>query len=194
MGQALPAAGRAAGMEWILVSPEMTAMIGRGPAPAAPMPHDPVALLFEFGGSGAQAAVRIGGRQAAADALRKVDVAATLDNLNMQGYLGPLLGVGKRPADLASGYRALLADAGRVAWSSSLPAGDEPDPYASHPSTAERIRRIEAVPEATEPDPDTRAASALFADPERWVGAAHERWLQVRGGGGLARRSEPFAP
>jgi AraC family transcriptional activator of pyochelin receptor len=60
MGQALPAAGKAAAMEWIEVSPEMTAMVGRGPAPAVPMPPDPLALLFEFGGAGARAAVRIG--------------------------------------------------------------------------------------------------------------------------------------
>ena len=60
MGQALPEAGVAASMEWIEVSPEMTAMLGRGPVRAAPLPPEPVALLFEFGGPGGTPKVRIG--------------------------------------------------------------------------------------------------------------------------------------
>lgn len=47
-------------MEWIEVSPEMTAMIGRGPARDVPLPPDPVILQYDFGGAGAQPAVRIG--------------------------------------------------------------------------------------------------------------------------------------
>lgn len=60
MRQSLPAAGRAATMDWIEVSPEMTALIGRGPIGGVPLPADPVALQFEFGGGGGQAAVRVG--------------------------------------------------------------------------------------------------------------------------------------
>ena len=48
MGQALPIAGSAASMEWIEVSPEMTALLGRGGWAAAPLPHDPVWLVFGF--------------------------------------------------------------------------------------------------------------------------------------------------
>lgn len=60
MGQALPAAGAAAFLEWIEVSPEMTAVIGRGPCAGVPMPRDPIIFQFDFGGAGAQPAVRIG--------------------------------------------------------------------------------------------------------------------------------------
>ncbi|HST37452.1 MAG TPA: AraC family transcriptional regulator [Allosphingosinicella sp.] len=47
-------------MEWIEVSPEMTAVIGRGPRAGVPMPHDPIIFQFDFGRAGAQPAVRIG--------------------------------------------------------------------------------------------------------------------------------------
>lgn len=132
-----------------------------------------------------QAAVRIAGRQAAADALRKVELAALLDELHMNAYLVPLLEAGSRPEDLASGYRAVLGDKARVAWAEALPLDAERDRYASHPPIAERIRRIQALPEQVDPvaEVDGRAASALFVDPERWVRAAHERWLVVRAEG-----------
>lgn len=133
-----------------------------------------------------RAAVRIAGRQAAADALRKVQVAAVIDNVNMEGYLVPLLETGHRPPDMASGYRALLHEPARVAWASELQPDGDHDPYASHPPTAERIRRVEALPELSDgaaSETDDRAAAALFADPDRWIRAAHENWLRVRAGG-----------
>jgi AraC family transcriptional activator of pyochelin receptor len=60
MGQKLPGAGTAGTIEWVEVSPEMTAILGRGPLEAAPHPHEPLVLSFELGGEGAQPAVRIG--------------------------------------------------------------------------------------------------------------------------------------
>lgn len=60
MGQRLPAAGTALGVEWIEVSPEMTAVIGRSAIEGMPMPADPVIFQFDFGGPGGQPAVRIG--------------------------------------------------------------------------------------------------------------------------------------
>lgn len=68
MGQRLPATGSAPGFEWIEVSPEMTAVIGRGAVEGMPMPHDPVILQFDFGGPGGQPAVRIGALGAGDDA------------------------------------------------------------------------------------------------------------------------------
>ena len=67
MGQALPAAGSALDMEWIEVSPEMTAVIGRGAIEGMPMPHNPILLQFALGGPDGQSAIRIGGRRASCD-------------------------------------------------------------------------------------------------------------------------------
>ena len=60
MGRQLPLTGRREGLEWIEVSPEMTAVIGRGLAVGVPLPSDPVILNFDTGGAGVQPAVRIG--------------------------------------------------------------------------------------------------------------------------------------
>jgi AraC family transcriptional activator of pyochelin receptor len=60
MGRKLPLAGRSEGLEWIEVSPEMTAVLGRGLAVGVPLPSDPVILIFDTGGAGVQPAVRIG--------------------------------------------------------------------------------------------------------------------------------------
>lgn len=68
MGQALPAAGQALGVEWIEVSPEMTAVIGRGALEGMPMPSDPIVLQFDCGGLAGQPAVRIGASGASDDA------------------------------------------------------------------------------------------------------------------------------
>jgi len=58
--QPLPPTGRTGGAEWIQVSPEMTAVIGRGDVAGAPLPPDPLLLCFELSGAGGHAAVRIG--------------------------------------------------------------------------------------------------------------------------------------
>jgi AraC family transcriptional activator of pyochelin receptor len=60
MGRKLPLTGRNETLEWIEVSPEMTAVIGRGLAAGVPLPSDPVILQFDTGGAGVQPAVRIG--------------------------------------------------------------------------------------------------------------------------------------
>lgn len=60
MGQKLPGAGSAGTIEWVEVSPEMTAILGRGPIGAAPHPPEPMVLSFDLGGDGAPPTVRIG--------------------------------------------------------------------------------------------------------------------------------------
>src|SRR5690349_10154960 len=67
MGRKLPLAGQNGELEWIEVSPEMTAAIGRGLAAGVPLPPDPVILHFDFGGAGVQPAVRIGAVEGASD-------------------------------------------------------------------------------------------------------------------------------
>ena len=67
MGRKLPLTGRCEGLEWIEVSPEMTALIGHGLAAGVPLPPDPVILHYDFGGAGVQPAVRIGAVEGAGD-------------------------------------------------------------------------------------------------------------------------------
>jgi len=67
MGRKLPLTGRSGHLEWIEVSPEMTALIGRGLAAGVPLPPDPVILQYEFGGAGVQPAFRFGAVESASD-------------------------------------------------------------------------------------------------------------------------------
>lgn len=87
MGQKLPGAGSAGTIEWIEVSPEMTAILGRGPFAGAPLPPAPVLLSFELGGAGAQPAVRIGGDGAGGDSDRLFLVVAHSALLRLGGRL-----------------------------------------------------------------------------------------------------------
>lgn len=68
MGQQLPLAGRTGLADWIEVSPEMTALIGRGAVADLPLPPDPVIIQFAFGSASAPPAVRIGASGASDDA------------------------------------------------------------------------------------------------------------------------------
>jgi Zn-dependent protease with chaperone function len=130
-----------------------------------------------------RAAVRVAGRQAAADALRDVEVAARADDVFKYEYLAPLLQRARRPDDLVSGWRSLIADDARTRQlAESADADRSPiDPWASHPPTHERIRRIAVLPEEAAVARDPRAASSLFRDPERWIRTASDRWLQLAG-------------
>lgn len=49
----------AAEMEFIEVSPEMTALFGRGPIGVPPLPNDPVALIYGFGEDGSPPTLRL---------------------------------------------------------------------------------------------------------------------------------------
>ena len=126
-----------------------------------------------------RAAVSVAGRQAAADALRVVQVTAIGQDLFHQAYLGPLLEAGHRPTDLRDGLRQALC--GR--WSVltgylDLPVSDA-DPYASHPPTPERVHRLAELPETHAGGTDDRAARSLLHDPGRWITAVDEQWLRL---------------
>ena len=71
--QVLPLAGATSNGEWILVSPEMTAVIGAVPAGAYPLPPEPVSLVFDLKG-GTRASVTIG------------DSVETLDGSSVVGF------------------------------------------------------------------------------------------------------------
>lgn len=104
MGQALPAAGTADSMSWIEVSPEMTALLGRGAGEGAPLPEDPVSLVFSFGGPGDPATVRIGDARSGAD-VQLVLVVARAALLRMGGR--EPIGQDKRGYHLPTELRAI---------------------------------------------------------------------------------------
>jgi AraC family transcriptional activator of pyochelin receptor len=57
---AMPAVGSGGGIEWIIVSPEMTTVLGDGPIGRAPLPPEPVLMRFAVGADDAPS-LRIGG-------------------------------------------------------------------------------------------------------------------------------------
>ncbi len=95
-------------------------------------------------------------------------------------YLVPLLERGYRPDDIAAGHRALMSDPTRVAEAQAddADAGEQSDPWASHPPTAVRIQRVAALADERELERDERAARVLWREPDRWIAAAHDRWLR----------------
>jgi Zn-dependent protease with chaperone function len=132
-----------------------------------------------------RAAVRVAGRQAAADALHRVEITGRTEALYREAYLLPLLQSECRPRDLAGGLRQLLRDPRRVEELRSDPAFEEQavDPWASHPPTDQRIARVAELADAVAAAADDRPARVLWHDPERWAQLAHERWLDLVTGG-----------
>lgn len=124
-----------------------------------------------------RAAVRVAGRQAAADALQAVEVAGLAEQVLHEAYLLPLLQAGHRPADLASGLAALLAEDRSLQQLQAEHEDGQVDPWASHPPTPVRIARVAALPETEVNAPDERRARCLLRDPERWIRSSNERWL-----------------
>ena len=141
-----------------------------------------------------RAAVQIAGRRNAADALHRVGLAGDAEALYRVCYLRPLLEAGCRPPDLAFGLRKLLRDPARLAeLSEELAVEQEQDPWATHPPTMERIRRLAALPEPSgDVATDDRPASVLWSDAERWTQVAHETWLRVLTGGRTDLRVVPW--
>ncbi|MDF2709145.1 MAG: hypothetical protein K0R62_4797, partial [Nonomuraea muscovyensis] len=110
-------------------------------------------------------AVAIGGRQATAQALRKINDTAIAWALYVQNYLTLAGADGCRPATVFNGFHALLNDPARQAEIARL-AGEphESSPYDSHPALADRLAAIEVLPEPAQV-PDPRPAQTLLRDP-----------------------------
>ena len=89
MGRKLPLTGRSGRLEWIEVSPEMTALIGRGLAASVPLPPDPVILEYDFGGAGVQPAVRIGAVEGMGDDADLLFLFVARDALHRMGGTNP---------------------------------------------------------------------------------------------------------
>lgn len=89
MGRRLPLTGRSESLEWIEVSPEMTAVIGRGLAAGVPLPSDPVILQYDFGGAGVLPAVRIGAVGGTSDGADMLFLFVARDALHRMGGDNP---------------------------------------------------------------------------------------------------------
>lgn len=112
-------------------------------------------------------AVRLGGRDAAADALERVVVASGVFEFLVQEYAAPLWQARCWPVDLYGGLRRLLAEPARAEQLQALRAAllaAPGDRWDSHPPLGERLGFIASLrggPVTT----DQRAARALLNDP-----------------------------
>ncbi|MFJ1592937.1 M48 family metallopeptidase [Kitasatospora albolonga] len=127
------------------------------------------------------AAARIAGRDATASALREIPVidAAHDFYLNRYATLGADAGLLPPPGEFLGGFRRLLAarheevDAMRGG-----PLPTEPvSPYDSHPPIAERVARIEALPDDGRASDPARPSLSLLADTERTLATVEEAVL-----------------
>ncbi|MFE7456331.1 M48 family metallopeptidase [Streptomyces sp. NPDC057554] len=127
------------------------------------------------------AAARIAGRDATASALREIPVidAAHDFYLNRYATLGAGAGLLPPPGEFLGGFRHLLAarheevDAMRGG-----PLPTEPvSPYDSHPPIAERVARIEALPDDGRASDPARPSLSLLADTERTLATVEEAVL-----------------
>ncbi|HET7490207.1 MAG TPA: M48 family metallopeptidase [Acidimicrobiales bacterium] len=134
-----------------------------------------------------RAAVRVAGRQAIADALARLEVAARAEALLRNTYLVPMLDAGYRPDDVGRGLRELLVQPARVRELLAGRAAAVGHPWASHPPTEQRIAQLGALPEEGTPAPDQRAARAVLRDPQRVLMAADEHWLRLVNGGSVSQ-------
>ncbi|TDD31245.1 hypothetical protein E1286_45160 [Nonomuraea terrae] len=119
-------------------------------------------------------AVMIGGRQAMANALRKIHTTALAWDVYASGYLSLTGAGGARPSTVFGGFHQLMSDPVRQAQLAEL--GEQPDevsPYDSHPSLAERLAAIERLPEPPH-TPDPRSALTLLVDADVAVRAVEQ--------------------
>ncbi|MFE7708249.1 M48 family metallopeptidase [Streptomyces sp. NPDC057486] len=126
------------------------------------------------------AAARIAGRDATASALRELPALDAAHGFYMNAYatLGVEAGMLPLPGEVLGGVRHLLAarqdelDEMR----GSLPT-EPSSPYDSHPPIAERVARIEALPDDGRASEPVEPSLALLADPERALAAVEEAVL-----------------
>ncbi|MFJ6885408.1 M48 family metallopeptidase [Streptomyces sp. M54] len=126
------------------------------------------------------AAARIAGRDATSSALREIPVidAAHDFYLNCYATLGVDAGLLPPPGEFLGGFRHLLAGRHEEldALRGELPT--EPvSPYDSHPPIAERVARIEALPDDGRASDPVRPSLSLLADADRSFAAVEETVL-----------------
>jgi Zn-dependent protease with chaperone function len=126
------------------------------------------------------ASVRVAGRDSAASALREVNALGSAHAFYMSSYatLGVGAGLLPRPGEVFGGLRRLL-DA-RSAELEELRRELSTEPasrYDSHPSLAERVARIEALPDDGRGRRAARPALELLADPDAVLAALEQAVL-----------------
>lgn len=116
------------------------------------------------------AAARIAGRDATASALREIPVLDAAHGFYMQSYATLGTGAGLLPphGEVFGGLRHLLAGRSEELeeMRRALPE-EEQSPYDSHPPIAERIARIEQLPDDGRALTGARPALSLLTDPAR---------------------------
>ncbi|MFG3392233.1 MULTISPECIES: M48 family metallopeptidase [Streptomyces] len=127
------------------------------------------------------AAARIAGRDATASALREIPVIDAAHDFYLNSYatLGTDAGLLPPPGEFLGGFRRLLAarhEELAAMRGGRLPA--EPvSPYDSHPPIAERVARIEALPDDGRASDPARPSLSLLSDAEGALAAVEETVL-----------------
>ncbi len=116
------------------------------------------------------AAARIAGRDATASALREIPVLSAAHGFYMDSYATLGVGAGLLPphGEVYGGLRHLLAArADELDGMRREVPQEEQSPYDSHPPIADRVARIEALPDDGRSSEGARPSLALLADPAR---------------------------
>ncbi|WP_326588350.1 M48 family metallopeptidase [Streptomyces sp. NBC_01294] len=123
------------------------------------------------------ASVRIAGRDSAASALRELNALDSAHDFYMSSYatLGVGAGLLPRPGEVFGGLRRLLDARSDDLDDLRRELSTEPtSPYDSHPALAERVARIEALPDDGRSGQTARPALALLADADAALAALEQ--------------------
>ncbi|MGW5851321.1 M48 family metalloprotease [Streptomyces sp. NPDC055254] len=126
------------------------------------------------------ASVRVAGRDAAASALREVNALAPAHEFYMDSYatLGVGAGLLPRPGQVFGGLSRLLDARSQELEGLRRELSDEPaSPYDSHPPLAERVARIEALPDDGRAGQSARPSLELLSDADRALAALEQAVL-----------------
>ncbi|MFE9633706.1 M48 family metallopeptidase [Streptomyces sp. NPDC006463] len=126
------------------------------------------------------ASVAVAGRESAASALRELNALDSANNFYMSSYatLGVGAGLLPRPGQVFGGLRNLLAARSADLDELRRELSTEPtSPYDSHPALAERVARIEALPDDGRSGQAARPALELLASPEASLAALEQAVL-----------------
>lgn len=126
------------------------------------------------------AAVRVAGRDSAASALRELNALGPAHDFYMDSYatLGVGAGLLPRSGQVFGGFRQLLDARAQELEGLRRELSTEPaSAYDSHPALAERVARIEALPDDGRAAQATRPAMELLASPDAALAALEQAVL-----------------
>ncbi|MFD3802049.1 M48 family metallopeptidase [Streptomyces sp. NPDC058611] len=126
------------------------------------------------------ASVRVAGRDSAASALREVNALGPAHSFYMDSYATLGVGAGALPpvGEVFGGLRRLLDARSGDLDEMRRDLSDEPtSPYDSHPPLAERVARIEALPDDGRAGRSARPALELLSDADASLAALEQAVL-----------------